>query len=125
MGAVVLVLLIFEELKGKISNVKKLSAQETSLLLSRENATIIDLRNQKAFANGHILGAKNIAYNDIDHHLKKLEAHKNNPLILVDDNDTNTASASTKLYKQGFTKIYTLAGGLNSWKEAQSPLIRD
>ncbi|EKD45476.1 MAG: rhodanese protein [uncultured bacterium] len=121
-GAVVLALLIFEELKSKLSGTPMISAQAVALLLNRENTLVIDLRNQKAFTSGHILGAINIARADIEHNLKKLESHKNKTLILVDDNDSNALAIVTKLQAQGFAKIQVLAGGLPSWKDAQLPL---
>ncbi|MBU0743841.1 MAG: rhodanese-like domain-containing protein [Gammaproteobacteria bacterium] len=124
-AVVVIALLIFEEIKGKLTGLAKLSAQDAVLLLNRESAIVIDMRNQKAFGSGHILGAMNIARSDIDHNAKKLEPHKNQTVILVDDYDTNTAPVATKLRAQGFTKICVLAGGLNSWKTAQLPLTKD
>jgi len=122
---VILIVLIFEEMRKKISGVPMLSAQEVSLLLNRENAVIVDLRNQNAFATGHILGAINISHNEIELHLKKLEAHKNKTIILVDDQDTNISSVGAKLRIHGFIKIHALAKGLNSWKEAQLPLVKN
>lgn len=121
----VLILIIFEEFKNKIGGIPKISAQNTTLLLNRENAIILDIRNQKTFANGHILGAINITPADFDVHTKKIEPHKNHPVILVDDNDTNTSSIGAKLQKHGFTKVYILAGGLRAWKEAQLPLTKN
>lgn len=120
-----LIVLIFEELKNKVGGISKISAQTATLLLNRENASIIDLRNQKTFASGHILGAINIARADFAVPIKKIERHKNHAVILVDDNDNNAISIGTKLQKQGFTKIYTLAGGIQTWKNARLPLTKN
>jgi rhodanese-related sulfurtransferase len=122
---VVLIALIFEEIKGKIGGIPKIPAQSVTLLLNRENAVVVDLRNQQAFAGGHVLGAINIAYVDFDAHLKKIESHKNHILILVSDSDANTTSIGAKLQKQGFTKVYILAGGLQAWKDAHLPLTKN
>lgn len=120
--ATTLLLIIIEEIRGNLSNLPKVSAQEVVLLLNRENATILDLRNQKAFINGHILNAINIPSTEIDQNSKKLEPYKDKILILVADNDTNAFPSGNKLRAKGFTKIYVLAGGLSSWKNAQLPL---
>jgi rhodanese-related sulfurtransferase len=119
---VILALLIFEEIKSKISGIPKLSAQDTVLWLNRENAVLVDLRSKTAFSSGHILGAINILRAEIDSNLKKLEPHKSQSIILADDRDTDASSAGVKLQKAGFTKIYVLAGGLGAWKDAQLPL---
>ena len=120
-----LAVLIFEELRSKIGGLPKITAQDATLLLNRENALVIDLRSQKAFTGGHILGATNIVRADFDVYIKKLESHKNQPLILVDDNDVNAAPIGTKLQQQGFAKIYILAGGIMAWKDAQLPLTKN
>jgi len=121
----VLALLLFEEIRGKITGMPKISVQDTVLSLNREKAIVIDLRNQTAFSSGHILGAINIARADIDHNLKKLEPHKNQDLILVDDTENDVSSVGSKLQNSGFIKVYVLAGGLNSWKDAQLPLSKN
>lgn len=123
-GVVVLSLIIFEELKDRIAGSPKISAQDTSLMQSRENALVVDLRNQKKFADGHILGSLNIVRADIEQHLKKIETHKDKALILVDDQDTGASQIRNKLHTKGFTKIFVLAGGINAWLEAKLPLTK-
>lgn len=122
---VVLIALIFEEVKGKIGAVPRIPASSATLLLNRENAVIVDLRTQQVFASGHILGAINIGYADFDAYLKRIEPHKNHDLILVSDNDAHAASVGIKLQKQGFSKVHVLAGGLQAWKNAHLPLTKN
>jgi rhodanese-related sulfurtransferase len=123
--AAVLIALIFEEIRGKMGGIPKISAQTVTLLLNRENAVVVDLRVQPAFISGHVLGAINVAYADFDAHLKKIESHKNHALILLSDNETHAASIGAKLQKQGFTKVYILANGLQAWKDAHLPLTKN
>ena len=120
-----LALLIFEELKNQVGGIPKVSVQNATLLLNRENATTLDLRNQKAFASGHILGSINIARADLNAHMKKIESHKNHAVILVDDTDAGAATIGAKLQKHGFAKIHILAGGLSAWKDAHLPLTKN
>lgn len=124
MAVLVLGLIIFEEIKGKLLGIPKVSAQNTVLWLNRENAIVIDLRSKTAFANSHILGAINIVPTEIGQNLKKIEAHKNQNIILVSDQDAGIATTSSKLKLAGFTKIYGLAGGLSAWQDAQLPLSK-
>ena len=121
----VLIFIIFEEFKNKIGDLSKISAQDMMLLLNREKAITIDLRNKKAFDSSHILNSINIEHKDFDGHLKKIDSHKNRPVILISDNDINTSSIGSKLKKHGFTKIYILAGGIQTWKNAQLPLTKN
>jgi rhodanese-related sulfurtransferase len=121
----VLALLIFEELKNQMGGIPKVSVQSATLLLNRENAATLDLRNQKAFASGHILGSINIARADLDAHMKKIEPHKNHAVLLVDDTDAGAQAIGTKLQKHGFAKIHILSGGLSAWKDAHLPLTKN
>ena len=122
-GATLVVLLVIE-IKNKATGVPKILPQNAILLLNRENAVIIDLREQKKFTHGHILGATNIASTNLPAHMKKLERYKNNTLILVDDSGINSASIGTK-QQQGFTKVHILAGGIQAWKNAHLPLTKN
>jgi rhodanese-related sulfurtransferase len=122
-GAAV-ILLIFEEARNKISGIPKISAHTLTMLINRENAATIDLRNQKAFASGHIIDSINIIRSEFDANLKKIEPYKNQPVILVDEMDANAATIGTKLQKQGFTKIHILTGGIQAWKNAKLPLTK-
>jgi len=119
-----IILLIFEEVRGKIGGISKISAHALTMLINRENAVTIDLRNQKAFASGHIIGSINIVRSEFDANLKKIETYKDQPVILVDDTDSNAETIGAKLQKQGFTKIHILSGGLQTWKNAKLPLTK-
>lgn len=120
----VLVVLIFEELKNKIGGISKITALDATLLLNHEKTVAIDLRNQKIFANGHILNSINIDRADFDANMKKIESYKNHTVVLVDDNDIKAASVGNNLQKHGFTKVHVLAGGLQTWKDANLPIVR-
>ncbi len=120
----ILGILIFEEIKNKLSGIPRVLAKSAVLMLNRENALAIDLRSKAAFAGGHILGSISIVRAEIDQDLKKLEPHKDRPLILVDDQDSGAVAVGSKLQKAGFTKVYILAGGPNSWQDAQLPLSK-
>ena len=121
---IALVAIIVEEIRGKISGTPRLNPQEATFLINRENAVICDLRKNAIFSGGHILGSINIERESVDAHIKKLEAHKSNPIILVDDIEANAVAVGNKLVKQGFAKINILAGGMVAWKDAHLPLSK-
>jgi len=123
-SALLVIMLILEEIKGKASGLSKLSTRDMTMLLNREDASILDLRSKTSFDKGHIISSINVSQSDIEKHLKKLGIKKDKAIVLVDDNGSKTSSVATKLKTDGFTKIYTLAGGINSWKDAQLPLSK-
>jgi rhodanese-related sulfurtransferase len=122
--AVALVLLIIEEIRGQIGKAVRLSPQEMTSLMNHEGAVAIDLRSQQAFLSGHILGAINIAQTDLEISWSKLEAHKNKLIILVDANEAALHSVAKKFKLHGFSKINILKNGIESWKDANLPLVK-
>lgn len=125
MSILVLGFIVFEEIRSRLSGIPKVSAPNTVLWLNRENAVVIDLRSKAAFSSGHILGAINVVNTEFEQNLTKLEAYKNQIVILVSDQDDSAATIGSKLKNAGFTKVYVLAGGLTSWKDAQLPLSKN
>lgn len=123
-GATVLlvIMLLIEEMKGKISGLPKISAKEMVTMLNHEDAIALDLRDQEKFDKGHILGSINIPHSDIEKQLKKLGTNKNKTIILVDNNDAKLSAVEAKIRASGFVKIYALTGGIASWRDAQLPL---
>jgi len=115
-------MLIIEEIKGKVSGLPKLSGKELTIMLNRENAVVLDIRNKSSFETGHILNSINIEQNEIEKQLKKLESNKDKPVVLVDANGNKVVSFGAKLKTHGFTKIYSLTGGIAAWKDAGMPL---
>ena len=70
--AVLLVLLIRIEVGSNVGGLQLLTPQLATQKLNKEHAVILDVRDDDAFAAGHILGALNIPAKQIDEQLPKL-----------------------------------------------------
>jgi Rhodanese-related sulfurtransferase len=55
---------------------KTVNTTEATRLMNRENAVVLDIREQKEFANGHISGAKNIPVSVFDSKASELDHDK-------------------------------------------------
>lgn len=121
--AVILGLLAFEEFKAKIFGIAHLNPSAATLMLNHENPVIIDVRKVEAYHKGHILGAINISIADDTIITETLSKYKDRSIILVDNNESETPSISRKLTKAGFEKVYTLAGGIVAWNNANLPMV--
>lgn len=75
---------------------------------------LIDVRDPGAFRRKHILGARNIPYEQLKQSLGALR--KDKPILLYED-DRGQRVTATALYlkKQGYTDISILSYGLNGW----------
>lgn len=113
-------LLLWPMLSGGGSN--KLTPAQATLLMNRENAVVIDVREPGEWNAGHIAGARHFALSQLDQRIAELEKLKSRPLIVCCASGTRGASASGRLRKAGFEKVFTLAGGIAGWTEAKLPL---
>ena len=76
-------------------------------------AQLIDVREQKDFDAGHILGARNIPYSQLRQRHKEIRPDL--PAYFYDQNGGKSARAALLLKKKGYTKLYQLQGGLRQW----------
>lgn len=120
----VLILLLVEESKGKSAGGNKVSAEAAVKLINRDDAAILDIRSAKSFKQGHLAGSMNIANNDIEANINKLQKYKSKPLIVVCDRGQSAVKVVANLRRQGFDGATVLAGGIEAWQSAKYPLTQ-
>lgn len=96
------------------------SAQEATLLINREDALVVDVRDPGEYGSGHVLGARNVPVSDLEssHDIVK---RRDKALIIYDGNGQRAAKAVAALRKLGYSKVYNLTGGLSGWQQAGLP----
>lgn len=104
------------------SGAKELSPTDATLLINRENALFVDVRSPAEFSSGHVADAINIPREKLIERIAELEKFKDRPLILNCASGVRSGSACADLRKQGFEKVFSLAGGMNAWLQAGLPL---
>ena len=102
----------------------QLSPVEATLLVNREDAIVIDVREQGEYAQGHIPNARHIPAGEIERRSKELEKWKDHPVILCCATGARSNSAAGALRKVGFNRIYNLRGGMMEWQKAGQPVSR-
>jgi rhodanese-related sulfurtransferase len=98
--------------------------QEATLLINREDALILDVREENEYKQGHILNAMHIPLGALSSKIGRLEKFRNRPIVANCLNGHRSARACSLLKKQGFEKVYNLKGGINAWQEASLPITR-
>ena len=90
--------------------------------LMEEGVTIIDVRTPQEYSEGYIKGAINIDWyaNDFQNNIEKLNHQQ--PVVLYCRSGNRSGLAAEKLQSMGFTKIYSLTGGMNSWQASGFPV---
>ncbi|MEE2001932.1 rhodanese-like domain-containing protein [Alkalimonas sp. MEB108] len=118
-------MLIFGMIKSRFSTIKLVSPTELTMLVNRQNATVVDIRPEADYKKGHITGAKHLPLNDIvQGQTKGLEKLKATPIIVVCQAGVSAQKAAAALAKQGCDPVTVLQGGMNSWLGASLPVVR-
>jgi len=93
-------------------------------LMNRNNALVLDVREETEFATGHITGAKHIPLAQLSERLNELSKHKNKPIIVNCQHGMRSAKACGILRKAEFTEVYNLQGGIAAWENAKLPVLK-
>jgi rhodanese-related sulfurtransferase len=95
---------------------------EAVRLMNREKALLLDVSEPAEHAAGHPVGARNVPFGSLDAAGAKLPSNKQLPIVLVCPTGARAGRAVGLLKKQGHERVYTLAGGLRAWRDANLPV---
>jgi thiosulfate sulfurtransferase len=77
---------------------------------------VVDIRDQQAYQQGHIPGAKLLTNENIQQFL--LDADLDAPLVVCCYHGISSIQAAQYLANQDFTDVYSLEGGFTQWQSA-------
>ena len=100
----------------------EVGAGEAVMLINRKDAIVLDVRDEKEFAVGHINNARHIPEKELAGRMKELEKIKNKPVIVSCASGRRAAAVADTLRKQGFAEVVALRGGIGAWQQAGMPL---
>ncbi len=103
-------------------NAGALSASAAVTLINREKAVVIDVSEADEFEAGHVGGAKNVPFSQLEEKLPVAVKNKGLPLILVCATGARANRAVAVAKKLGYEQAQALGGGLKAWKEANLPV---
>lgn len=93
---------------------RNVDAKQAKQLIDDNKVTVIDVRTQEEFQEGHIPNAILIPVQELEGKLKELQ--KEEPYLIVCRSGNRSAQASEILGNNGFKKIYNMMGGMNTWE---------
>lgn len=124
-GLMIIVILLLQTLFADATRKYKLiSPVEAIHLINRENAVIIDTRNQTEFNSGHISDAILIPLPDIKDSTDTFNKYEGRPLLFYCKSGSRSDEACRALNKQGLKNVFALRGGIQAWQEASMPLVK-
>ena len=101
-----------------------ISCTDAVLLMNKEKANIIDVRRPDEFKTGSIAGAKNIEITKIDAQLASAVKNKEAPMVLICATGARSQGALRLAQKLGYTRVFSMSGGLKAWREANLPVTK-
>ena len=112
-------MLVWQTFRGAGSNI---SVTEATILLNREDAVVVDVRETHEWSTGHIPNARHVALGQLGKRISELEKFKARPVIVVCASGNRSSSACGALKRAGFEKVFNLSGGINAWTGANLPV---
>lgn len=116
----VILLILVESRRGG----KSVTSQQLTNLVNKEEAVVLDVRDNKEFREGHITESRNIPFSSLKDNLGQLEKFKEKPVVIVCKTGQSASAAGRILNSSGFKDVRRLSGGITSWKADGLPLIK-
>ena len=116
-----LVALWFSE---KLRSGKAVSPQAATLMMNKDEAVIIDIREKKEYSEGRITGSIHIPYDSLKERASELKKFEGKQIILVDKMGQHSGMAGKLLKTEGFENVCRMSGGITEWKTSNLPLVK-
>ena len=98
------------------------SVQQATLMINRQDALVLDVRESDEFEKGHVIGSRSLPLGQIEARAGELEKYKAKPVVLVCHSGNRSGMAVGRLRKLGFQQVFNLSGGVTAWQQAGLPL---
>lgn len=108
---------------GRLSGVEQADTLKATRLYN-DDALVLDVREDKEFAAGHIPKAKHIPLGQLAGRIKELDKLKDKPVLVTCRSGQRSARACRMLKKAGFETVYNQAGGIIAWERANLPVTQ-
>jgi rhodanese-related sulfurtransferase len=114
-------MLVWSYVGNKLTGIDEADTLKATRLYN-DDALVLDVREDKEYASGHIPKAKHIPMGQLASRIKELEKHKSKPILVTCRSGHRSARACGMLKKAGFETVYNQAGGIIAWERANLPV---
>jgi rhodanese-related sulfurtransferase len=88
--------------------------------LMNQGSLVLDVRNEKDFAAGHLPKARHIPVRELANRVGEIGKFKEKPVIVT--GGQGAGMACRFLRRSGFNNVFQLKGGVAAWQQASLPL---
>ena len=116
-------MLVWSFIGSQLSGVEQADTLKATRLYN-DDALVLDVREDKEYAAGHIPKAKHIPLGQLAGRINELDKFKNKPVLVTCRSGQRSARACGMLKKAGFETVYNQAGGIIAWERANLPVTQ-
>jgi len=113
---------LVQEARSRIKEVTV--AQFQSLMNSDPKPVVVDVREDAEWQAGHAAGAIHVGRGVLERDIENAVPMKDTLVVVYCQGGGRSALAADSLQKMGYTKVYSLAGGLNAYRQAAMPMAK-
>ena len=116
-------MLVFPELlRAAGGGTQQVGTLEATRLMNQPGTLVLDVRDEKEFAEGHLPRARNVPLKELAAKAAELAKNKAKPVLVTCRTGARSAAACRALKANGFTAVYQLKGGFAEWQKASLPV---
>jgi rhodanese-related sulfurtransferase len=113
------------EVRHRMSGSSGISPNEAVGLLNLGGVLLLDVRSAADYEAGHITDARSAPAGELQGKLADtVKKYKEKPVLVYCETGAASGNTAQALRTQGFTKVVTLRGGLQSWRQENMPLVK-
>ena len=116
--------LVWTLFQGRSHGIRKVTPSDATRLINSDDAVVLDVRSDIEYKQGHIINSVHIPQSYLNDQIQKIEKHREQPIITACKSGNDAARVGALLLKRGFTKVYSLNGGIAAWEAANLPLVK-
>lgn len=109
---------------NRLRGIKEVDTHAAMNLINRQNAVVLDVREQTEYDTGHIINSRLISARALKERIGELEKFRERPIVVVCRSGSRATAATALLNREGFTQAHLLVGGVTAWQKSNLPLER-
>lgn len=94
----------------------------SSKIASAKNVTVVDVRTQDEYTQGHLKGSVNIDWNSGTFENSVSGFDRNKTYLVYCRSGHRSGLAATWMRERGFKNVYELSGGISAWQSEGMPI---
>ena len=111
-----------ELVKSSLKTVGECDIHEVkSMLDANEDFSLIDVREDREWIQGHITGAEHLGKGIIERDIENFITNKEKLIVLYCQGGFRSALAGESIKKMGYEKVLSMSGGFGEWVNNNFP----